>query len=104
MLFKGLNVLYDYITMLLATEHVMAALKESDWLIKGRSVFKTFKFETFAEAVSFVNAIADLADQMRYIPDLEIHDSRVKIILCDKKVGGITDAEVGFATKIDELG
>jgi len=88
--------------MLLEAEHINAMLREKNWLIKGSTIFKTYKFETFFEAVSFVNDVADLAEVKKHYPEIEIRGVRVKLILTTEDEGGVTDKDVSLALEIDE--
>jgi|GEM_PF-4564588 len=88
--------------MIIENKHLQTILKDTYWIIKGRSITKTFKFETFGEAVNFLDNVAELAERYEHQPDAEITDNRVKIILCTKDEGGVTDKDVSLATVIDE--
>jgi 4a-hydroxytetrahydrobiopterin dehydratase len=56
---------------------------------------RTFKFKDFAEAMAFVNRLAEAAESADHHPDIEIHWNRVKL--------RITDRDVEMAARTNEL-
>lgn len=88
--------------MIIENTHLQTILKETDWTIKGHSIIKSFKFESFGEAVNFLDNVAELAERYEHQPDAEITNNRVKLILSTKDEGGVTDKDVSLATAIDD--
>ena len=89
--------------MILENDTITEIIKDTGWLLKGKSIIKTFKFEAFMEAISFVNAVADLAEEVNHHPDIEILYTRVKINLSTHSEGGVTDKDISLSVAIDEV-
>lgn len=69
----------------------------------GDRLVKTVEREDFAEAMRFVNAVADLAESRNHHPDIAIHWNRVELELWTHTEGGVTQADLDLARAIDEL-
>ena len=65
---------------------------------------RDFKFKDFAEAMSFVNRVAEAAEQRNHHPDILIHGwNNVRLTLSTHSEGGVTDADHALAQQIDGL-
>lgn len=65
---------------------------------------KTFEFNSFIEAISFINQIVPITETMKHHPDILIHSySKVKIMLFTHDKNGITDIDYVMAEKIDAI-
>ncbi|HYQ96516.1 MAG TPA: 4a-hydroxytetrahydrobiopterin dehydratase [Candidatus Eisenbacteria bacterium] len=73
------------------------------WTVKDGAVMKTFKHDTFPEAVVFVNAVAHLAELANHHPDIDIRYSNITLALVTHDQGGITDKDVKLARRIEEI-
>ncbi len=69
----------------------------------GDRLVKTVERKDFAEAMKFVNAVADLAEARNHHPDIAIHWNRVELELWTHTAGGVTRADLDLATEIDAL-
>lgn len=67
------------------------------------SIRRTFRFRTFREAVGFVNAVADVAEEEGHHPDITIRYSRVTCTLTTHAIGGLSENDFIMAAKIDRL-
>lgn len=74
------------------------------WQIEGGELARTFKFETFRDAVAFVNQIADLAEEAGHHPDIDIRYNRVRLALVSHDEGGLTARDFAVAAGADKLG
>jgi 4a-hydroxytetrahydrobiopterin dehydratase len=75
-----------------------------DWRRSPASIVRDFGFADFAEAVSFVERVAALAEAANHHPDILIHGwNKVRLTLSTHSAGGLTDADFGLAHEIDEL-
>ena len=72
------------------------------WSVKDGAITKTFKHESFAEAIVFVNAVAHLAELANHHPDIDIRYTNVTLSLVTHDQGGITDKDVNLAREIEE--
>ncbi len=80
------------------------ALRElTGWSIKDNALTKTFKHESFAEAIVFVNVVAHLAELANHHPDVDIRYTNITIALTTHDQGGITEKDVSLARSIEEI-
>ena len=77
--------------------------KVPSWTLKDGHVFKRFKFKNFKEAISFVNKVADIAEQENHHPDITIKYNRVSIELWTHAINGLSENDFILAAKIDEV-
>lgn len=87
-------------------ENVLAALLSSGsgWEREGQTLTKTFTRSGFSDAVAFVNEIAKAANAADHHPDIHIEAyRRVRVVLTTHVTGGISDADLQLARRIDEL-
>ena len=83
---------------------VAAALKKMpDWELEGKAIERTVEFEDFAEAVDFVNLVAEVAEDSQHHPEIDIRYSQVILRLTTEDVGGITELDIEMAHRIDNL-
>lgn len=80
----------------------MAALP--DWEVVDGRLTKTYVTRSFAHAVLFVGAVAQLAEAANHHPDLAVHSySKVTVSLSTHSEGGITERDCEMAAQIDAL-
>lgn len=75
----------------------------SGWTQKGDTIEKSLSFADFAEAMDFVNDVADLAEEAEHHPDFAIHYNEVTLTLWTHDAGGLTRRDFDLAEKIDAL-
>ena len=73
------------------------------WNQNPSGIEKTFKFKTFAQAMTFVNTVAEMAETVDHHPDIDIRYNEVTLALWTHSEGGITEKDAVFAEKADEL-
>src|SRR5436309_12643650 len=89
---------------LLPQEEIDRALRElSGWKLDGKQIQKTYKYDSFPEAIVFVNAVAHLAELANHHPDIDIRYSNITLALVTHDQGGITDKDVQLARRIEEI-
>lgn len=66
-------------------------------------ISKEFNFKNFAEALSFVNRIGEIADRINHHPDIILKWGYVKIELWTHKANGLTHMDFETAKQIDLL-
>lgn len=71
------------------------------WTRRGDALTKTFSFDTFAGGIAFVDRVAAAADQMNHHPDIDIRYTSITMTLSTHDAGGITQADVDLAGKIE---
>ena len=75
-----------------------------DWRPEGDALVRDFKFKDFAEAMAFVNRVAEVAEQRNHHPDILVHGwNNVRLTLSTHSKGGVTDADRALAEQIDAL-
>ena len=74
----------------------------SGWTRRGNAITRTFEFSTFAQAIAFVNRIAEAAEKMDHHPDVDIRYPKVTCVLSTHSAGGITAKDFKLAEEIDE--
>jgi len=74
-----------------------------DWSQRANTIFRTFKFEGFMEAIDFVRRIAKQALKINHHPDIDIRYDKVTLTLSTHDEGGITDKDFSLAQKCDEI-
>jgi 4a-hydroxytetrahydrobiopterin dehydratase len=74
--------------------------EESDWSLEGGALVREWKFESFVEAMSFVNRVAAVAEEAGHHPDIDVRYSRVRLALVTHDAGGITDRDAEMAKRI----
>lgn len=66
-------------------------------------IHKHYRFKDFREAMRFVNALADLAEDEGHHPDFTVHYSTVDVTLWTHVIGGLSDNDFIVAAKLDLL-
>jgi 4a-hydroxytetrahydrobiopterin dehydratase len=89
---------------LLEDDDLSAALKKCpEWEHEKNAITRTFEFEEFMDGIDFVNSVADIADEAQHHPDIRINYTKVTLKLTTHDAGGVTDADVELAQRIDNL-
>src|SRR4051812_26028995 len=65
---------------------------------------RRFKFKDFKEAMSFVNRVAELAEQEGHHPDIHISWNRVRLDLTTHAIKGLSENDFIMAAKVNEIG
>ena len=73
------------------------------WTRGENWIEKTYRFKNFLRAMSFVNAVAFVADQANHHPDIAIHYNEVTLRNWTHAAGGLTAYDFELAEKIDSL-
>ena len=90
---------------LLGEDDIASRLENSDWRREGEEIVREWRFEDFAQAMEFVNRVADEAEKANHHPDILIHGwNKVKLALTNHSAGGLTEADFTMARRVDDLG
>jgi 4a-hydroxytetrahydrobiopterin dehydratase len=73
------------------------------WTRDGVMIRKTYTLDSFAEAIAFVNRIAEIAARADHHPDIDIRYDRVACSLSTHSEGGLTQRDLDLARKIDAV-
>ncbi len=92
---------------LTATEVVANLAKLEGWSLSGDganvAIEKTYHFANYYETISFVNALAFIANAQYHHPDLSVHYNRCVVRLNTHDVHGISSTDFECATQFDAL-
>jgi 4a-hydroxytetrahydrobiopterin dehydratase len=73
------------------------------WEEVDRALQRTFAFESFPDAIAFVNRVAELAETEDHHPDIAIQYREVTLRWWTHTADGITDRDRELAAKTSEL-
>ena len=91
-------------TETLNDEEVASRLKRLAWEREGDEIAREWRFEDFAEAIAFVNRVAELAEEANHHPDIFVHGwNKVKLSLTNHSAGGLTETDFAMAARFDKL-
>ncbi len=87
---------------------LVAALARLDgWRLTGDgadvAIEKTYTFADYYETITFVNALAFIANAQDHHPDLSVHYNRCVVRFNTHDVGGISDTDFECAAQVDAL-
>jgi 4a-hydroxytetrahydrobiopterin dehydratase len=88
----------------LADQEVEERLADSGWRKDGRAIVREWTFADFAAAIAFVNRVAEAAEAANHHPDILVHGwNKVRLELSTHSEGGITEADLAMAARVDLL-
>ena len=73
------------------------------WTEVDKALERTFEFESFVDALAFVNRVGELAEAENHHPDIAIHYNRVTLRWWTHTAGGITDRDRELAERSGRL-
>ena len=87
-----------------AVDELMKAL-DNGWSVSddGKSIARLFEFAGYHRTISFVNAVAWIAESEGHHPDLTVHYGKVHILYTTHAIGGLSENDFICAAKIDRL-
>ncbi len=74
------------------------------WRFAGNSLQRELIFRDFAEAMVFVNQVAEVAEELNHHPDITIHWNKVGLTLSSHDSGGVTRRDLTLARRITQVG
>ncbi|MCM2253025.1 MAG: 4a-hydroxytetrahydrobiopterin dehydratase [Ramlibacter sp.] len=90
-----------------AAEIVTRLAQASGWKLAGDgpdvAIEKTYTFANYYETISFVNAVAFIANAQDHHPDLSVHYSRCVVRFNTHDVKGVTETDFECAAQVDAL-
>lgn len=85
----------------LSEAQVQTMLNESpEWHLDSGKLVRDWSFPDFAQAMAFVNRVAQLAESANHHPDIDIRYNKVRLGLISHDAGGITERDAKMATTI----
>lgn len=89
---------------LLNDEEISQRLAQSQWEREGDEIVRNWTFADFAQAISFVNRVAEVAERRNHHPDIAVHGwNKVKLAVTNHSAGGLTEADFELAKELDGL-
>ena len=89
---------------IISAEQMEETLKKlQEWEGEGKGIERWFEFEDFAEAMEFVNTVAEVAEEADHHPDIDIRWNKVRLSLVTHSAGGLTELDIELAQRIDRL-
>ncbi|MCG8603313.1 MAG: 4a-hydroxytetrahydrobiopterin dehydratase [Verrucomicrobiales bacterium] len=89
---------------LIEEEEIEVLLKKvPEWDHEEKSITRSVEFAEFMEAIDFVNAVAEIAEDAGHHPDIDVRWTTVGLALTTHDAGGLTDSDFEVARKIDTL-
>ena len=89
------------------TEIVNRLAATPSWKLSGDgadvAIEKTYTFSNYYETISFVNAVAFIANAQDHHPDLSVHYNRCVVRFNTHDVKGLSEADFESAAQIDAL-
>ncbi len=73
------------------------------WTLQGDQIQRLLIFENFANAMIFVNKVAEVAEEEEHHPDIQIAYNRVTLILTTHDANGLTQKDFKVARRINSL-
>lgn len=87
----------------LSPEDIRRALDELEgWEYDGTVLRKEYRCGTFAQAITFINRIAEAAEELDHHPELYNVYDRVRVELRTHSVSAVTDRDVELARRIEQ--
>ncbi len=76
-----------------------------DWQISGdsKSLKRSFKFKDFYRTMSFVNAVAHIANTEDHHPDLGVGYNYCHVTFATHSIGGLSENDFICAAKVDRI-
>ena len=88
---------------LINRDEINAKLKNlAGWELDEQFLRKEFMFPTFADAMIFVNEVAQAAEDMDHHPDIAIHHNTVKLSTTTYDMMGVTEKDIALVQKAQE--
>ena len=88
----------------LSEEAVVEALQTSQWAREGDAIVRDLRFPDFAAAMAYVNRVAEAAEAANHHPDILVHGwNNVRLTLSTHSAGGLTQADVEMAGRLDDV-
>jgi 4a-hydroxytetrahydrobiopterin dehydratase len=90
----------------LTEDEVSAGLKSlSNWSLSDdqTSISTQFELADFVAALDLVNQVGHEAEQRNHHPDIDIRWNTVTLVLSTHSEGGLTDADLGMAQRINDV-
>ena len=75
----------------------------NNWEIKDNKLFRKYEFDTFMEAIDFINQVAEIAEAMDHHPSIKNVYNTLEFELWSHDKNAITDSDYSLAEAIETL-
>ena len=86
-----------------SVRELLAQVPEWQLVEDGHALVRTFTFPDYYRTMSFVNALAHVANAEDHHPDLSVHYDRCVVRFSTHDVGGLSENDFICAAKADAL-
>ncbi len=87
---------------LLSEDEILAHLARlPEWTRDGGAISRTYLFANFAQAMEFVNQVAETAESVDHHPDIDIRYGKVTLALTTHDSRGLTLNDMDLAAACD---
>jgi 4a-hydroxytetrahydrobiopterin dehydratase len=76
---------------------------QARWYLQEDALQVEWKFKNFVQAMSFMNAVAEVAERMNHHPEWSNVYNRVSVRLTTHDAGGLTHLDFALAQAMDSL-
>lgn len=85
--------------------HAQLKALSPEWKLSddGKSLHRAYAFKNFYRTMSFVNALAHIANTEDHHPDLEVGYNYCRIAFTTHAIGGLSENDFICAAKVDGL-
>jgi 4a-hydroxytetrahydrobiopterin dehydratase len=88
----------------LSDQEVEERLDHGEWRRDGYAIVREWTFADFAQAIAFINRVAEAAEAANHHPNITVHGwNKVRLELSTHSEGGLTAADFELAARIDLL-
>ena len=88
----------------LSDVEVQQALQQlHGWKKNHNAIERLFQFESFVQAMEFVNQIAEAAEAVNHHPDILVSYNKVTLTLLSHDSGGVTQRDLKMAARINDI-
>ena len=88
----------------LSAEEIEAKLSDlNDWTVGNDKLSKKFEFANFAESLSYVNLVGEIAERLDHHPDVLFGWGYAEFFITTHDAGGITQRDFDLARAIENL-
>lgn len=88
----------------LDADQIDSRLAGTSWRREGNALVRDLDFADFAAAIAFVDRVAQAAEEAGHHPDILVHAwNKVRLTLSTHSQGGVTEADLALAPRLDAL-
>lgn len=88
----------------LSHEKIGKLLQQLDgWAQQGQTISRSFDFKNYYQTISFVNALAWVANQQDHHPELSVGYKHCKVEYTTHSINGLSENDFICAARIDAL-